>query len=89
MTIDYCHNVVCVCSKIQMRQWFVTNYSNSCCLDYTMHITIFSLDMNCFCQVPSYMLSSPLESNRPCYCIQNIICRAHDVHAFTVINYAF
>ena len=29
--------VLCVPSKIQIRQWFVTNYSNSCCLDCTMH----------------------------------------------------
>ena len=41
--------VLCVPSKIQIRQWFVTNYSNSCCLDCTMHtvdFTIFSLDLN-------------------------------------------
>ena len=36
---------LCVPSKIQIRQWFVTNYSNSCCLGCTMHTvdtTIFS-----------------------------------------------
>ena len=41
--------LICILSKIQTRQWFVTNYSNNCCLDYTMHtedFTIFSLDMN-------------------------------------------
>ena len=30
--------VLCVPSKIQVRQWFVTNYSNISCLDCTMHI---------------------------------------------------
>ena len=30
--------VLCVPSKIQVRQWFVTNYSNNGCLDCTMHI---------------------------------------------------
>ena len=41
--------VLCVPSKIQIRQWFVTNCSNSWCLDCTMHtmyFTIFSLDLN-------------------------------------------
>ena len=31
----------CVPSKIMIRQWFVTNYSNSCHLDSTMHIEDF------------------------------------------------
>jgi hypothetical protein len=33
-----CHTEIlpCVPSKIQIRQWFVTNYSNSCRLDCTM-----------------------------------------------------
>ena len=41
--------VLWVPSKIQTRQWFVTNYSNICCLDCTMHtvdFTMFSLDLN-------------------------------------------
>ena len=41
--------LICIPSKIQTRQWFVTNYSNNCCLDCTMHtedFIIFSLDMN-------------------------------------------
>ena len=40
---------MCIPSKIQTRQWFVTNYSNNYCLDCTMYtedFTIFSLDMN-------------------------------------------
>ena len=35
----------CIPSKIQTRQWFVTNYSNNCCLDstvYTEDFTIFN-----------------------------------------------
>ena len=47
--------VLCVPSKIQ---WFVTNYSNSSSLDCTMHIEDF-------CQVPSYMPSSPLGVYKP------------------------
>ena len=38
----------CIHSKIQTREWFVTNYSNIC-MDYIIHtedFTIFSLDMN-------------------------------------------
>ena len=37
--------VLCVPSKIQTRQWFVTNYSNTSCLDttvYTENSTIFN-----------------------------------------------
>ena len=33
-------------SKIQIRQWFVTNYSNSCHVGINRISTIFSLDMN-------------------------------------------
>jgi hypothetical protein len=38
--------VPCVPSKTQIRQWFVTNYSKSCCLDCTEYWGIVSLDMN-------------------------------------------
>ena len=57
--------------KIQIRQWFVTNDSNICCLATTMHsdhtqdtdsVTIFILDLN-FARyrdyTSSYMPSSP------------------------------
>ena len=56
----------CVPSKIQ---WFVTNYSNSCCLNFTMHIEdfyYFQIIILCeFCQVPSCMPSSPLRVYKP------------------------
>ena len=55
----------CIPSKIQTRQWFVTNYSNNCCLDCTMLIedfTIFSLDMNfARCLVTCPLLLYPCE----------------------------
>ena len=59
--------VFCIPSKIQIRQWFVTNYSNSCCLDCTVHtdsevFTIFRLK---FCHMTSYMPSSPLGVYKP------------------------
>ena len=48
-----CRTVLCT-QQIQIRhcQWFITNYSISCCLDCTMHINLlrisitFSLPMN-------------------------------------------
>jgi hypothetical protein len=33
-----CHSALCTYSKLQIRQWFVTNYSNSCPLVCTMGI---------------------------------------------------
>ena len=50
--------VSCVSSKIQIRQWFVANYSNISCLATTVHtevFAIFSLDLN----LASCMPSSP------------------------------
>ena len=48
----------CIPSKIQIRQWFVTNYN--CCLECTTHtedFTIFSLDMN----FARYLVTCPLQ----------------------------
>ena len=59
--------MLCVLSKIQVRQWFVTNYSNISCLDCTRHIEefyYFQLEFD-FYQVTSYMPSSPLGVYKP------------------------
>ena len=53
--------VSCVPSKIQTRQWFVTNCSNSCTLAFTMHTEEFSLHMN----FARCMPSSPLGVYKP------------------------
>ena len=56
--------VLYVSSKIQIRQWFIANYSNSCCLDCTMYIEditiVLQLGFSEFCYVTSDMPSSPL-----------------------------
>ena len=31
---------IVLCVPIQQIQWFVTNYSNSCCLNYTLTLCI-------------------------------------------------
>ena len=35
-------------SKVQIRQWFVTNYSNSCCLDCISAIWTDNVDFTIF-----------------------------------------
>ena len=60
----------CIPSKIQIRQWYVTNYSNSCCLDTILHTeicTVFSLGLNFAAEGTSYMPSSPLGFISPRY----------------------
>ena len=53
-------------SKIQIRQWFATNYSNSCCQVCTMHIGVFTILFLAWIwslQLPGayYMPSSPFK----------------------------
>ena len=52
--------VSCIPSKIQTRQWFVTNYCDISCLGSIVKFLLFLAYRFEFCQVPRYMPSSPL-----------------------------